>query len=84
MKKSAAKIILQNRATVSDAGSELKFLLTGIATDELFFKAGQQAYNTNKWLKLFGTIGAATLGVTVLAQFFFGKMKSNEQKGSQK
>lgn len=69
---------------VSDAGSELKFLLTGIATDELFFKAGQQAYNTNKWLKLFGTIGAATLGVTVLAQFFFGKMKSNEQKGSQK
>lgn len=69
---------------VSDAGSDLKFLLTGIATDELFFKAGQQAYNTNKWLKIFGTIGAATLGVTVLAQFFFGKMKSPEQKGSQK
>lgn len=69
---------------VSDAGSELKFLLTGIATDELFFKAGQQAYNTNKWLKIFGTIGAATLGITVLAQFFFGKMKSSEQKGSQK
>lgn len=67
----------------SDAGSELKFLLTGIATDELFFKAGQQAYNTNKWLKMFGTIGAATLGVTVLAQFFFGKIKAPATKGNQ-
>ena len=58
----------------SNAGSELKFLLTGIAPDELFFKAGQQAYNTKKWFKIFGTFGAALLGVTVLAQFFFGKM----------
>lgn len=66
----------------SNAGSELKFLLTGIATDELFYKAGQQAYNTNKWLKMFGTIGAVTLGVTVLAQFFFGKTKSPEKKGN--
>ena len=66
----------------SNAGSELKFLLTGIATDELFYKAGQQAYNTNKWLKMFGTIGAVTLGVTVLAQFFFGKTKSPETKGN--
>ena len=67
-----------------NAGSELKFLLTGIATDELFFKTFQQQYNTNKWLKIFGTIGAVTLGVTVLAQFFFGKMKFQNQKGSQK
>ena len=66
----------------SKTGSELKFLLTGIATDELFYKAGQQAYNTNKWLKMFGTIGAVTLGVTVLAQFFFGKTKSPEKKGN--
>lgn len=58
----------------SNAGSELKFLLTGIAPDELFFKAGQQAFNTKKWLKIFGTFGAGLLGVTVLAQFFFGKM----------
>lgn len=59
---------------VNDAGSEFKFLLTGIAPDELFFKAGQQAFNTRKWLKIFGTFGGALLGVTVLAQFFFGKM----------
>ena len=59
---------------VNDAGSEFKFLLTGIAPDELFFKAGQQAFNTRKWLKIFGTFGGVLLGVTVLAQFFFGKM----------
>lgn len=59
---------------VNDAGSEYKFLLTGIAPDELFFKAGQQAFNTRKWLKIFGAFGGVLLGVTVLAQFFFGKM----------
>lgn len=59
---------------VNDAGSEFKFLLTGIAPDELFFKAGQQAFNTRKWLKIFGAFGGILLGVTVLAQFFFGKM----------
>lgn len=59
-------------------GSELKFLLTGIAPDELFFKAGQQAFNTKKWFKIFGTFGAGLLGVTVLAQFFFGKMPNKK------
>lgn len=59
---------------VNDAGSEFKFLLTGIAPDELFFKAGQQAFNTRKWLKIFGAFGGVLLGFTVLAQFFFGKM----------
>lgn len=66
------------------AGSDLKFLLTGIAPDELFFKAGQQAFNTKKWLKIFGTFGAALLGVTVLAQFFFGKMPKYQQKADKK
>ena len=66
------------------AGSDLKFLLTGIAPDELFFKAGQQTFNTKKWLKIFGTFGAALLGVTVLAQFFFGKMPKYQQKADKK
>lgn len=66
------------------AGSDLKFLLTGIAPDELFYKAGQQAFNTKKWLKIFGGFGAALLGVTVLAQFFFGKMPKYQQKADKK
>ena len=62
--------------------SDFKFLLTGIAPDELFYKAGQQAFNTNKWLKIFGGIGIGLLGITVLSQFFFGKIKTPQ--GNQK
>lgn len=64
-----------------DVGSDLKFLLTGIAPDEWFFKSGQQLYNTKKWLKIFGGFGAGLLGVTVLAQFFLGKMKPPKKAG---
>ena len=65
-------------------GSDIKFLLTGIAPDELIFKTGQQVYNNKKWLKIFGGFGAALLGVTVLAQFFFGKMKTPARTGEKK
>lgn len=65
-------------------GSDTKFLLTGIAPDELIFKTGQQLYNSKKWLKIFGGFGAALLGVTVLAQFFFGKMKNPAGTGEKK
>ncbi len=60
-------------------GSDLLFQLTGISPSELFYKAGQEAYNTGKWFKIFGTFGAGLLGVTVLAQFFLGKMKNPKQ-----
>lgn len=60
-------------------GSDIKFLLTGIAPDEFFFKAGQQAFNTKKWLKMFGGFGAGLLGVTVLTQFFLGRLKNPRQ-----
>ena len=63
----------------NQTGSDIKFLLTGIAPDEFFFKAGQQAFNTKKWLKMFGGFGAGLLGVTVLAQFFLGRMKNPRQ-----
>ena len=65
-----------------DTGSDIKFLLTGIAPDELIFKTGQQAFNTKKWLKMFGGFGAGLLGVTVLAQFFFGKLKDPKKVGN--
>lgn len=59
-----------------DAGSDIKFLLTGIAPNELFFKRGQQLFNTRKWLKMFGGFGAGLLGLTVFAQFFLGRLKA--------
>jgi hypothetical protein len=65
-------------------GSDIKFLLTGIAPDEFFFKAGQQAFNTKKWLKMFGGFGIGLLGVTVLAQFFLGRLKAPRQVNNDK
>ena len=60
---------------VGDAGSDIKFLLTGISPNELFYKTGQQAFNSKKWLKMFGGFGIGLLGVTVFLQFFLGKLK---------
>ena len=63
-------------ATVqTQSTSEQRFLLSGIALDEWLTKIAKQTHNTNKWLKMFGGFGAGLLGVTVLAQFFFGRAK---------
>ncbi len=67
----------------STATSARKFLLLGMSPDDLFSKIGLRKYNSQKWLKTFGTIGGVLLGVTLIAQFFFGRMKlpENRQKG---
>ncbi len=57
-----------------------KFLITGMPLDHMAAKAGRNAYNTGKWFKMFGGIGAVLTGVTVLSQFFFGRMKEPERK----
>ena len=54
------------------------FLRTGMAPDKMFHSVIKETFNTRKWLKIFGGFGAALLGVTVLAQFFFGKMKADK------
>lgn len=58
------------------SSSKLRFLLLGSASDELFFKLCKQKFNSMHWFKRFGTIGAGLAVVTLLPQFFFGKMKN--------
>lgn len=58
----------------SQTTSESKFNRIAKSFTDLVYDASTKKYNTNKWLKIFGTAGAALLGVTVLSQFFFGKM----------
>lgn len=72
---------LENKG--SSATSARKFLLLGMSPDDLFSKIGLRKYNSQTWRKTFGTIGAVLLGVTLAAQFFFGRMKlpENRQKG---
>lgn len=67
-----------NHKTTGDQGasSEYKFLLLGVAPDEMMTKIVQQSYNSQKWGKTFGTVGAVLTGLTVAAQFLFGKGKA--------
>ncbi len=60
----------------SDASDNKIFNEVGAATDEVLYNYCKRASNTNKWIKMFATAGAALLGVTVLAQFFFGRMQT--------
>ncbi len=67
-----------NHKTTGDMGtsSEEKFLLLGVAPDEMMTKTIQQSYNTQKWGKTFGGVAAVLTGLTVAAQFLFGKGKA--------
>ncbi len=62
----------------SDASSYKQFLRMGMSPDQMLSVTVKEAFNTKKWLKIFGGFGAGLLGVTVLAQFLFGKMKINK------
>ena len=63
----------------NDVSSYTKFLRMGMSPDQMLHHVVKERYNTKTWLKMFGGFGAALLGVTVLAQFFFGKMKNPER-----
>lgn len=64
-----------NTDGMCDLNDKVIFELLGAAPDEVFLKYGKQTFNTRKWLSIFGKTGGILLGVTVLAQFLFGKMK---------
>lgn len=77
--KVAAKALKRKLQMIKRTNFEQKFLLSGLAIDEMFANVINKAQNTNKWLKMFGGIGAGLLAVTVASQLFFGKM-DNPQK----
>jgi len=57
-----------------------KFNKIACAPENMLYNALKQKYNSNKWLKLWGTVGAIVLTGTVAAQFTFGK-KDDSIKG---
>ncbi len=46
---------------------------------DMFKKGCKQQYNNKTWMKIFGTATLAIIGVTLLAQFFIGKSKKEEE-----
>lgn len=68
----------------STASDNKIFIEVGAATDEVLYNFCKRTSNTNKWLKMFSTAGAALLGVTIFAQFFFGRMQIPKPAATQK
>ncbi len=48
----------------------------GAAPDEMILKMANQKFNSGKWFSMFGKLGAALVGVTLISQLFFGRMKT--------
>jgi len=65
---------------VVESTSLTRFLLMGAASDEMAFKYFNQTFNSGKWFATFGKLGLGLAGVTLLSQFFFGRMKNPEVK----
>ncbi len=59
--------------SIADARASKRFDLLGKAPTDLLHDTLKQKFNSNKWLKTFAPILGVTYGVTLLAQFFFGK-----------
>ncbi len=56
----------------------VKFLTGGMPETDYVFNALKDQHNSKTWMKMFGGFGAALVGVTVISQFFFGKMPKNK------
>ena len=52
------------------------FDLVGQSPVEFFRNAAKNKYGTQKWLRIVGTITGSVLGITLLAQLGFGKLRN--------
>ncbi len=52
--------------------------LVGPRMDNLFRETASNIYNSSKWLKMFGTASLVLVGITLLAQTFFGRLNEKE------
>lgn len=53
-----------------------QFILNGCTPTEMANKAFNNMFNSNKWFSMFGKLGIGLVGVTLLSQFFIGRMKA--------
>lgn len=60
------------------ANSSQRFNRLGSATNELMYKLANSKFNSAKWFSMFGKLGAVVIGVTLVSQFFMGRMQKPE------
>lgn len=67
---------------IGDAGDILvRDAHAAFRLDRGFRAAASQAYNSAKWFKMFGGATAVLIGVTLLSETFFGKLKPHDVQG---
>jgi hypothetical protein len=66
------------------SNSRSRFNNLGQTLDDFVNSIAKQKFNSGKWLKTFSTAGAVLLGVTVAAQFFFGKGSTENTNANKK
>ncbi len=65
---------------VSGGGGDIlvRDSLAGPRIDRVVRETASEVFNTSKWLKMFGGATAALIGVTLLAEVFFGNLKKHD------
>lgn len=56
-----------------------KFNKIACTPDNMLYNALKQKFNSNKWLRMWTTVGSIVLGVTLASQFAFGKQDKTAQ-----
>jgi len=70
-------MLVNGGVSKADARASKRFDLLGKTPADFLHDTLKQKANTNKWMKIFAPVLAATFAVTVGAQFFFGKKDSD-------
>ena len=60
-----------------------KFNKIACTPDNMLYNALKQKFNSNKWLRMWTTVGSIVLGVTLASQFAFGKQDKTTQTNKQ-
>ena len=59
----------------TSACQKTQYSMVGKSVSELFMETASQKFNDKKWMKTFGGLGVAVVGLTLISQMFFGKVK---------
>ena len=64
-----------------DAAQKTQYSMLGKSGAELFMETASQKFNDKCWLKMFGITGLVVVGLVLVSQLFFGKVKNEHLYG---
>lgn len=60
----------------TQALQKTQYSMLGKSGTELFMDTASKMFNDKHWMRIFGTLTGIVIGITLFAQFFFGKAKN--------